>query len=96
MYTDSLIYNIKTEDFYADITDDVEEMFDTSGYDKKDARPLPIRKNKKVIRLMKEKLGGKIMTEFIALRLKLYSHEKLDGEEDKKCKELRNASLRKP
>ena len=52
--TDSFIYNIKTEDFYADIADDVEEMFDTSGYDKKDARPLPIRKNKKVIGLMKD------------------------------------------
>ena len=34
MDTDSLIYNIKTEDFYADIADDVEEIFDTSGYDK--------------------------------------------------------------
>ena len=39
MDTDSLIYNIKTKDFYADIADDVEEMLDTSGYDKKDARP---------------------------------------------------------
>ena len=68
MDTDSLIYNIKTEDFYADIMDDVEEMFDTSGYDKKDTRPLPIGKNKKVIGFMKDKLGGKIMTEFIALR----------------------------
>ena len=68
MDTDSLIYNIKTEDFYADIADDVEEMFDTSGYDKKDARPLPIRKNEKVIGLMKDELEGKIMTEFIALR----------------------------
>ena len=37
MDTDSLIYNIKTEDFYADIVDDMEERFDTSGYDKKDA-----------------------------------------------------------
>ena len=54
MDTDSLIYNIKTEDFYEDIVDDVEEMFDTSGYDKKDARPLPIGKNKKVIGLMKD------------------------------------------
>ena len=58
MDTDSLIYNIKTGDFYADIPDDVEEMFDTSGYDKKDARPLPIGKNKKVIGLMKDELGS--------------------------------------
>ena len=94
MDTDSLICNIKTEDFYADIVDDVEEMFDTSGYDKKDARPLPIGKNKKVIGLIKDELGGKIMTKFITLRPKLYSYKKLDGLEDKKCKG--NASLRKP
>ena len=76
MDTDSLIYNIKTEDFYEDIVDDVEEMFDTSGYDKKDTRPLPIGKNKKVIGLMKDELGGAIMTEFVALRPKLYSYKK--------------------
>ena len=69
MDTDSLIYNIKTKDFYTDIADDVEEMFNTGGYDKKDAKPLPIRKNKKVIGLMKDKLGGKIMT------LGIYSSE---------------------
>ena len=40
--TDSLVYNVKTEDFCADISDDVEERFDTSGYNKEDARPLPI------------------------------------------------------
>ena len=68
MDTDSFVYHIKTEDFYADIADDVEERFDTSGYDKEDARPLPIGKNKKVIGLMKDELGGAMMTEFIALR----------------------------
>ena len=95
MDTDSLIYNIKTENFYADIADDVEEMFNTSGYDKKDARPLPIRKNKKVIGLMKDELGGKIMTEFIALRPKLYSYKKLYGEEDKKCKGIKKCVVKK-
>ena len=93
--TDSLIYNIKTDDFYADIVDNVEEMFDTSGCDKKDARPLPIGKNKKVIGLMKDELGGKIMTEFIALRPKLYSYEKPDGLEDKKCKGIKKCVIKK-
>ena len=93
--TDSLIYNIKTEDFYVDIMDDVEEMFDTSEYDRKDARPLPIRQNKKIIELMKDELGGKIMTEFIALRPKLYSYKKLDGEEDKKCKGIKKCVVKK-
>ena len=92
MDTDSLIYDIKTEDFYEDIADDVEARFDTSGYSKTDFRPLPISVNKKVIGLMKDELGGKIMTEFVALRPKLYSYKKLNGVEDKKCE--RNQEMR--
>ena len=49
MDTDSLVYQIEIKDFYADILDDVEERFDTSGYNKEDARPLPVGQNKKVI-----------------------------------------------
>ena len=52
MDTDSLIMNIKTKDFYKDIAQDVEEMFDTSNYDVD--RPLPKGTNKKVIGLMKD------------------------------------------
>ena len=94
-YTDSLVYHIKTEDFYVDISDDVEERFDTSEYDKEDARPLPIGKNKKVTGKMKDELGGKIMTEFIALRPKLYSYVKLHGDEDKKCKGIKKCVVKK-
>ena len=72
MDTDSFIMHIKTEDFYTDIAKDVEKRFDTSKY-RVDNRPLPTRKNKKVIGLMKDKLGGKIMAEFVALRPKTYS-----------------------
>ena len=60
MDTDSSIINIKTEDFYKDITDDIEKRFYTSNYECN--RPLPIGKNKKVIGIMKDELGGKIMT----------------------------------
>ena len=56
MDTDRFIMYIKTEDFYKDIASDVERLFDTSNYDKKDERPLPIGKNKKVIGLFKEEL----------------------------------------
>ena len=52
MDTDSLVYDIKTEDFYKHIAEDVETRFDTSGYELD--RPLPIGKNKKVSRLMKD------------------------------------------
>ena len=74
MDTDSLVYHIKTEDFYEDIAKDVNARFDKSGYSKEDARPLSIGLNKKVIGLMKDELGGKIMIEFVALRPKLYAY----------------------
>ena len=32
MDTDSLVYHIKTKDFYADVAKDVQARFDTSGY----------------------------------------------------------------
>ena len=95
MDTDSLVYDIKTEDFHEDIANDVEARFDTSGYSKTDFRPLPISLNKKVIGLMKDELGGKIMTEFVALRRKLYSYRKLDGLEDKKCKGIKKCVVKK-
>ena len=83
----SFVYEIETEDFYRDIAKDVKKRFDTSGYSKDDSRPLPIEENKKVIGLMKDELGGKIMTEFIALRAKMYAYRKIDKEvEEKRCK----------
>ena len=77
MDTDSFIINIKTEDDYEDSTDDVEKGFDTSNYECNSIevnRPLPIEKNKKVTGLMKDELGGKIMTESVPLRPKTYSY----------------------
>ena len=71
MDTDSFIINVKTEDVYEDIANDVEKRFDTSNYEVN--RPLPKGKNKKVIGQMKDELEGKIMTEFFALRPETYS-----------------------
>ena len=75
MDTDPLIYDIETEDFYKDIADDVENRFDTSGCRNNGSRPLSVGKNKKVIGLMKDELGGEIMSEFVALRPKMYSYK---------------------
>ena len=95
MDTDSFVYHIKTEDFYQDIAADVEKRFDTSNYSGDDNRPLPIGKNKKVTGLMKDELGGKIMTEFIALRAKMYAYRKLDNTEDKRCKGIKKCVVKK-
>ena len=70
MDTGSFIIHIKTEDFYEDIADDVNKWFDTSNYDEHDKRPLPIGMNKKVIGLMKDKLGGKVMKGIVGLEQK--------------------------
>ena len=84
MDTDSFIMNTKTEDFYKDIANDVEKRFDPSNYEVN--RPLPTGKNKKVIGLMKDELGGKIITEFVTLRPKTYSYLTDDCKKDKKSK----------
>ena len=69
MDTDSFIMNIKTNYFYKDISNDVENRFNTSNYEVYTSetsalarRPLPTGKNKKIIGLMKDELGGKIIT----------------------------------
>ena len=86
MDIDSFVIYIKTKDFYEDIAHDVERWFDTSNYDKNDERPLPIGKNKKLIGLFKDELGGKIIREFVALRAKAYAYLMEDGRENKKAK----------
>ena len=92
MDTDSLIYNIKTDDFYKDIAKDVNDKFDTSGYNPD--RSLPVGLNKKVIGLMKDELGGGIMTEFVTLRPKMYAY-KTGSAESKKCKGIKKCVVKK-
>ena len=91
--TDSFVYHIKTEDFYKDIAGDVKKRFNTTGYE--DKRPLPIGLNAKKISFMKNELGGKIMTEIVALRAKLYACKKLENEEKKICKGIKKCVVKK-
>ena len=93
MDTDSFIMNIKIDDFYEDIANDVENRFDTSNYEVN--RPLPMGKNKKIISLMKDELVGKIITEFFTLRPKTYSYLTDDGKKDKKAKRTKKCIIKK-
>ena len=93
MDTDSFIMNIKTEDFYKDIANDVEKRFDTSNYEVD--RPLSTGKNKKVIGLMKDELGGRIITEFVALRPKACSYLTDDCKGDKKAKGTKKCVIKR-
>ena len=111
MDTDSFIMNIKTNDFYKDIASDVENRFGTSNYEGNTSeataeprslersalarRPLPTEKNRKVIGLMKDELGGKITMEFVTLRLKTYSFLTDDAKEDTKAKGTKKCVIKK-
>ena len=84
METDSFIVYIETDDIYKDFAEDVETRFDASNYELD--RPLPKTKNKKVIGLMKDELGGKFMIRFVRIRAKPHSYLINDNSEDKKTK----------
>ena len=93
MDTDSFVMNIKTNDFYKDISRDVDNKFDTSNYEVN--RLLPMEKNKKVLGLMKGELAGEIITEFITLRPKTYSYLTDNAKEDKKAKGTKKCEIKK-
>ena len=99
--TDSLVLNIETDDFFKDISGDVKEWFDTNDFPKDHPAVLEglpiVKENKKKIGLMKDECGGKILTEWVALRPKLYSFLTENGEKQKAKglkKSIKNKSLR--
>ena len=84
--TDSVMYEIQTEDFYKDISGDIKDRFDTSDYPPNHPSGIPTGCNKKVLGMFKDEAGGKIIDEFVGLMAKLYSYKMLEGKESKKCK----------
>ena len=88
--TDSLMYEIRTEDFYKDISADVEDRFDTSDYPKDNPSGLPSGFNKKVIGMFKDE----VIDEFVGLRVKLYLFKMFEGEETKKCKGIKKSVVK--
>ena len=98
--TDSFVIHIITEDFFEDISGNVERWFDTSNYVEcnsveNDKRPLPIVKNKKVPGLFKDELGEKIIAEIVALRPKTWAYLIDDGSEEKKAKGTKKCVIKR-
>ena len=68
--TDSLMYEIKTEDVYEDFSTD-NEMFDFSNYSTKSKHHDD--SNKVIIGKMKDETRGVVIEEFVGLKAKMYS-----------------------
>ena len=81
--TGSLVYEIKTEDVYEDFYKD-KKLLDLSDYPLNSKFFDPV--NKKIIGKMKDEFKGKIISEFIGLKSKMYSLIAVDNEEVEKAK----------
>ena len=80
----NFIVHVKTDDIYKYSTKDVEKRFDTLNYEI--GSSVPKGRNKKLIGLMEDELGGQILREFVGLRAKTYSYLREKHDEDKKVK----------
>lgn len=81
--TDSLVYHIKTDDFYNDLKNncDLLDQMDTANLPRD--HPCYIAERKKIPGLFSNKTDGRIMTVFCALRAKSYAFNIYTGEDDK-------------
>ena len=79
---DSFVAQLKTEDMYLCIGKDIQIKLDTSSHELETT--LPTVKIRKGISFIKVELGGKITTEFLALRPKTYVYLMDDSDKNKK------------
>lgn len=84
---------MKIKYFYADLSEDVEKIFDTSKYEVH--RPLAVHKNKKVIGSMKDELGGRIAREIVASKPKILRYLTDDGYLDKKVMSTKKCVIKR-
>ena len=76
--TDSFVYEVQTEDFYADIeSKQLKQLFDFSNFPKN--HPQYDRSNAKVTLKFKDEMAGRIVSEFVGLKPKLYSIKLSEG-----------------
>ena len=96
--TDSLAYEIETQDFYKDTSSDtgIVAKFDTSNFPKDHPSGIYTNANKKTVGMFKDETGGKIIEEFVGLRAKLYSYKMhASKKEEKKCKGVKKSVIEK-
>ena len=89
--TDSLMYEVQTDDVYKDLFVD-KEKFDNSDYPKDS--PFYFGDNKKVIGKFKDEAAGIPITEFVGLKSKMYSYIKDNGDGDKTAKGIKRNVIR--
>ena len=90
-----MAYEIKTTDFYQDIAPHVREKFYTTNYPIEHPSGIPTGMNKKIFGKFKDECGGKIMTEFVGLRVKLYAFKVGDDETTKKAKGVTKSVIKR-
>ena len=88
--TDSLTYEIKSENLYEKIFQ-WKDLFDFSNYSK-DWKFFD-ETNEKVIGKMKDEFGGIFVVEFVGLKSKMHSMKKIDGKECNTAKGLSIATV---
>ena len=93
--TDSLMYELNTEDFYDDIKDDIKTRFDTSEYSPDHKSGILTGVNKKVIGKFKDEVAGRQITHFVGLKPKLYSFKVEESSTTHKCKGIKKAVVKK-
>lgn len=91
--TDSLIYNIYTEDIYTDMKQNI-DFFDTSDYPANNEYGIPLA-NKKVLGKFKDECNGEIMEIFLALKSKNYVYKMHDSTVVKKLKGVPKNTIEK-
>ena len=93
--TDSLTYEIRTEDVYKDFWGD-KQQFDFSDYPREgEMSKFHSDENKKVVGKFKDEACGEIITEFVGLRPKMYSYTMDSGEGDKKAKGVKKDVIKR-
>ena len=86
--TDSLCYEIKTDDIYEDMKQN-KNLYDFSEYP--EDHPLYDVSNKKRAGKFKDEMSSKIITEFVGLRAKMYSIKTDDEHVSKKANGIKKS-----